>query len=75
MRDALDTSHEVIKLIKKFPHRNAALQKIKEQCPYTVSSELLRILYMGAQVLRPIRYEQSVLAYLHGYYVNICIFI
>ena len=30
MKDALDTSYEVIKLVKKSPRRDAALQKIKK---------------------------------------------
>ena len=33
MRDALDTSYELIKLIKKSPRRDATFQKIKEQMP------------------------------------------
>ncbi len=33
IKNALDTSYELIKLIKKSPRRDAALQKIKEQLP------------------------------------------
>ena len=33
MKDALDTSYELIKLVKKSPRRDAILQKLKEQMP------------------------------------------
>ena len=33
MRDALDTSYELVKLVKKSPRRDATLQKLKEQMP------------------------------------------
>ena len=33
MRDALNTSYELIKLVKKSPRRDATLQKLKEQMP------------------------------------------
>lgn len=33
MRDALDTSYELIKLVKKSPRRDAMLQNLKEQMP------------------------------------------
>ena len=33
MRDALDTSYELIKLVKKLPRRDAMLQNLKEQMP------------------------------------------
>ena len=33
MRDALDTSYEIIKLVKKSPRRDAILQRLKEQIP------------------------------------------
>lgn len=33
MRNTLDTSYELIKLVKKSPRRDAVLQKIKEQLP------------------------------------------
>lgn len=50
MKDALDTSYEVIKLVKKSPRRDAALQKIKEQ----LSEDT-----MGIRVLCPTRYVES----------------
>ena len=52
MKDALDTSYEVIKLVKKSPRRDAALQKIKEQ----LSEDTMSI-----RVLCPTRYVESVL--------------
>ena len=52
MKDALDTSYEVIKLVKKSPRRDAALQKIKEQ----LSEDTMSI-----RVLCPNRYVESVL--------------
>jgi len=48
MKDALDTSFELIKLVKKSPRRDAALQKIKEQLPEDNA---------GIRVLCPTRYE------------------
>ena len=33
MRNALDTSYEIIKLVKKSPRRDATLQRLKEQMP------------------------------------------
>ena len=33
MRDALGTSYNLIKLVKKSPHHDATLHKLKEQMP------------------------------------------
>lgn len=52
MQDALDTTHEITKLIKKSPHRNAVFKRLKEElapgicvlCPtrWTVKAEALK---------------------------------
>ena len=33
MRDALDTTHEIIKLIKNSPHREGIFKRLKENLP------------------------------------------
>ena len=47
MKNALETSYELIKLVKKSPRRDATLQMIKEQLPEDT---------MGIRVLCPTRY-------------------
>ena len=65
MRDALDTSYEIIKLVKKSPRRDAILQRLKEQIPeesrgirvlsptrWTVRAQALQGIIVNNQVLQ-----------------------
>ena len=65
MRDALDTSYEIIKLVKKSPRRDAILQRLKEQIPeesrgirvlcptrWTVRAQALQGIIVNYQVLQ-----------------------
>ena len=47
VRDVLDTSHEIVKLIKKSPRRDAMLQNLRQQLPETTP---------GIRVLCPARW-------------------
>ena len=44
MRDALDTTHEITKLIKKSPAHDAMFQELKVQCESVSSSPGIRVL-------------------------------
>ena len=65
MKDALDTSYELIKLVKKSPRRDAKFQKLKEQmsndspgihvlCPtrWTVRAQALHSILVNYEVLQ-----------------------
>ena len=71
MRDALDTSYELIKLVKKSPRRDATLQKLKEQIPddspgicvlchtrWTVRAQALQSIITNYEVLQ-VLWEES----------------
>ena len=71
MRDALDTSYELIKLVKKSPRRDATLQKLKEQMPddspgirvlcstrWTVRAQALQSIITNYEVLQ-VLWEES----------------
>ena len=65
MNDALDTSYELIKLVKKSPHHDAIFQKLKEQIPnnspgicvlcptrWTVRAQALHSILVNYEVLQ-----------------------
>ena len=65
MKDALDTSYELIKLVKKSPHHDAIFQKLKEQMPndspgicvlcptrWTVRAQVLHSILVNYEVLQ-----------------------
>ncbi len=71
MRDALDTTYELIKLVKKSPRRDSTLQKLKEQMPedspgirvlcptrWTVRAEALHSILANYEVLQML-WEES----------------
>ena len=39
MQDALDTTHEICKLVKKSPRRDATFKRLKEEMPYSMDSQ------------------------------------
>lgn len=65
MKDVLDTSYELIKLVKKSPHCDATLKKLKEQIPddipgirvlcptrWTVRAQALQSILVNYEVLQ-----------------------
>ena len=72
MRDAIDSSYELIKLVKKSPCRDAMLQKLKQQMPddspgirvlcptrWTVRAEALHRILANYEVLQSL-WEESI---------------
>ena len=72
MRDALDSSYELIKLVKKSPRRDAMLQKLKQQMPddspgirmlcptrWTVRAEALHSILANYEVVQSL-WEESI---------------
>ena len=72
MRDALDSSYELIKLVKRSPRRDAMLQKLKQQMPddspgirvlcptrWTVRAEALHSILANYEVLQSL-WEESI---------------
>ena len=72
MRDALDSSYELVKLVKKSPRRDAMLQKLKQQMPddspgirmlcatrWTVRAEALHSILTNYEVLQSL-WEKSI---------------
>ena len=57
MRDALNTSYELIKLVKKSPRRDATLQKLKEQMPDGIPG--IRVLCLQDGLSEPKHYRAS----------------
>ena len=57
MRDALNTSYELMKLLKTSPRRDATLQKLKEQMPD--GSPGIRVLCLQDELSEPKHYRAS----------------